>query len=367
MAENDYYDILELSEEDKKLHGKDFTDKLSKNFRKLSLKWHPDKWVNGTEEEKKTAEEKFKKISEAYSILSDEEKRNQYDNGASFEGFNPFGNGFNPFGGGFGHFGGFGPFGFGFGGQQPSPNAPTQGSDIRTTIEITLEEAYHGTKKKVKINRLEDCDHCHGSGSEDGKRHTCPHCKGTGMISQVTTRGNVQTVISHPCPYCHGTGQSPTTPCHKCNGTGTKSVPEEIEITIPMGIDNGTTIAFSRMGNAGENGGPNGDLLVTFRITAHSKFARQAENLIYTEEVKFTEAMLGYKKDITCIDGSKVNLTVPELTKDGATFTFKGKGMPIMDRFARNIGTGDLVVVIKYIYPNKLNKKQKETLKTFFN
>lgn len=359
MAEKDYYSILGLSESDKKLHGKDFNDKLSKNFRKLSLKWHPDKWVNGSEQEKKNAEEKFKEISEAYSILSDEEKRNQYDMGGAdpFAGFKR-GGGFNPFGGG------FNPFGFGMHQQGP---VSIQGTDIHITVDITLEEAYRGTTKRVKIERDIPCSHCHGTGSKDGKTQQCPHCNGTGWVSVTKISGNMQSTISHPCQHCGGTGKIAAAPCPECKGSGVKKVSEEVEINVPKGVDNGTAIAYTGMGNAGTNGGPNGNLVATFRIKAHSTYARQGIDLIYTENVKFSEAFLGFKKEITCIDGTKVTLEVPELTKDGTKFTYRGKGMPIMDRFGRNIGNGDMLVVVNHILPTKLNKRQKEALKTFFD
>lgn len=370
MADKDYYSILGLSEDDKALQGKEFNDKLSKQFRKLSLKWHPDKWVDGTEAEKKEAEEKFKEIAEAYSVLSDEEKRNQYDNRGS-GGFNPFPNGFNPFGPGgpFSNMGG--PFGFGFDpfGQQHGPSGPPpiNGSNILIDVMITLEEAYNGTMKTVKYQKEVECSHCHGTGSEDGKTHECSHCHGSGQLAHTQRQGNMSFTTFTTCPYCGGTGREPSQKCHVCGGIGYTTQTEEKEIPVPRGVDNGTTMGYSGLGNPGKNGGSDGALEVRFTIKNDAYFKRKNENLIHIEEVPFTDALLGFSREIKCIDGTTVPLKMPELTKDGAEIVYPGKGMPTLDRFGRNGPTGSYSVFIKYKLPNKLTKKQKELLEKFRN
>ena len=373
MAQKDYYSILGLSEADKQLHGKEFEDKLSKEFRKLSLKWHPDRWVNGTDEEKKVAEEKFKEIAEAYSVLSDEEKRNQYDNQG--QEFDPFPNGFDPFDfvrqhmgssftGGFG-----GPFGGPFGQgdyNQSNPYAPRQGDTLRTNITITLKEAYEGCTKKVKYSKQGTCDHCHGTGFEDGKPHHCPHCNGTGLITRRGMQGGMSFQISDTCPYCHGTGRATNdnpTKCHVCGGSGNKVVTVEHDIPVPRGVDNGTIMGYAGLGNDGIRGGAAGNLEVVFNVTPDPYYQRIGQNLGHYIDVPFTKALMGFDTDVECIDGSTVKLVVPELTKDGQAFVFQGKGMPSLDRFGRNGPEGDMGVIVRYKFPNKLTKKQKELLK----
>ena len=373
MAEKDYYSILGLSEDDKQLHGKEFDDKLSKSFRKLSLKWHPDRWVNGTDEEKKVAEEKFKEIAEAYSVLSDKEKRDQYDNqGADF---NPFPEGFDPFDfvrshfPGFGAGGGFGgPFGGPFGQgdfNQTNPYGPRQGNTLRINMTVSLKEAYEGTSRKVKYEKKGVCEHCHGTGSDDGKSNNCPHCGGTGQITQRGYQGGITFSSSTPCPYCHGTGRLNSTgfkPCHVCGGSGTKAIMVEQDIPVPRGVDNGTIMGYAGLGDDGQRGGPAGNLEVVFTVTPDPYYERIGPNLGHYEEVPFTKALLGFERDIKCIDGTTVKLKVPELTKDGASFIFKGKGMPTLDRFGRNGPNGDMGVIVRYKLPTKLTKKQKDLL-----
>lgn len=366
MADKDYYSILGLTEEDKKLRGKEFNEKISKIFRKLSLKWHPDKWVNGTEEEKKTAEEKFKEISEAYSVLSDEQKRDEYDNrGASF---NPFPNGFDPFGPGspFSHFNfDFGNFGMGGGARQRTSPPPMDGTDILVDVSITLEEAYKGTTVKVKYNGEVVCEHCHGTGSEDGKLVKCTHCNGTGSIANTQRRGNMVMQSFTTCPYCGGSGFEPSKKCHVCNGRGTVSKVMEKEIPVPRGVNNGTTIGYAGLGNPGKNGGSPGVLEVRFTIKPQDYFVRKGDELFHYVELPFVDALLGTKVDVRCIDGTTVPFIVPELSKDGYEVIYPEKGMPTLDRYGRNGDNEAMTVVLKYKLPKKLTKKQKELLQEF--
>ena len=364
MADKDYYSILELSEEDKKLRGKEFNDKISKNFRKLSLKWHPDKWVNGTDAEKKEAEEKFKEIAEAYSVLSDEQKRDEYDNRGA--GFNPFPNGFNPFGPGgpFSHMGS--PFDFDpFGQQQHSGPMPIDGSNILVDVSITLEEAYNGTTVKVKYQREQICQHCNGTGSEDGKLHPCSHCHGTGQLAQTSRRLNMTFTTYTTCPYCRGTGMEPSQECHVCHGLGTTTIIEEKEIPVPRGVNNGTTMGYSGLGNPGKNGGAPGALEVRFTIKQDNYFIRKGDVLYHYVELPFTDALLGTTVDVKAIDGTTLPFKVPELSKEGYEVIYPERGMPVLDRFGRNGRNESYHVVLKYKMPSKLTKKQKELLQQF--
>lgn len=363
MADKDYYSILGLSEDDKKLHGKDFDDKLSKAFRKLSLKWHPDRWVNGTEQEKKTAEEHFKEISEAYSVLSDEEQRAKYDNADAdfdpFHGFDPF-SGFPP---GFGHFN----FNFNFGGgpQQHGP-MPINGSDVLVDVTISIYEAHDGALKQVTYQHEKECEHCHGTGSEDGKTHTCTHCNGTGKYERVLYRDrNQKRSRIEDCPYCFGTGHEPENKCTKCGGIGYTTVTETKEIPIPKGVDNGTTIGYAGLGNPGRNGGATGALEVRFTIREDPYYIRDGADLTHVEEVPFADAMLGCKREVGSINGTKISIDIPELTESGTVFSYAGRGMPTLDRYGRNGPNGSYHVIIKYKMPKKLTKKQKDILKQF--
>ena len=367
MAEKDYYSILGLTEEDKKLRGKDFNDKVSKNFRKLSLKWHPDKWVSASEEERHAAEEKFKDISEANSVLSDENKRAEYDarsNGGfhgGFQGFHGFPGGFNPFEHMAGR--GFPGFDFDFGGNRQRTATP--GTNIQIRVSITLEEALNGTTKEVTFNREMPCEHCHGTGAEDGKMETCPHCGGSGMLGKTIYRNNATYTNYQPCPYCQGRGKWPAKSCGHCGGTGVKEESVTTTISVPRGVDNGMSVGYTGMGNPSTDGGPNGVLIVYFDVQPNSMFERRGGDLIYYDKVPFTEALLGYTKTIGCIDGGSVKLVVPELTNHLSEFRFPGRGMPQIDAYGREVARGDLVVIVYHLLPKKLSNSQKEALRKF--
>lgn len=355
MADNkNYYEILGITDEERKLSGKAFNDIVSKKYKKLALKWHPDRWVNGTDDEKKEAEEKFKEISEANSVLSDENKRLQYDNGGSDGGFNPFeGMNTDDFFKGFG----FNPFG-GFGRQRQR-----KGQDIGIVVDITLEESFNGCKKTVDIPTNEPCEHCHGTGSEDGKEHKCPHCGGTGRIVQSQSRGNMFMQNVTVCPYCGGTGKEIKDPCKECHGIGMKQVKNAKEIDIPKGIMTGMVMKLSGLGEQIKDGIP-GDLMVQVNVLDDDYFEIFDDNisLVHTEIVDFNKALLGCETECKAIDGSKVLVTMPECTQDGKIFVYKGKGMPSL----RNPNVrGDYMVRIKYKYPEKLTDEQKDKLKNF--
>lgn len=359
MAEyKDYYKILGITDEEKNLSASEFEKILKKKYRANALKYHPDKWVNGTEEEKKEAERKFKEISEANEVLSDPQKRQMYDNGGfefnsdDFDPFERFRNMAEGFGGGFSDF---------FGGGRQRVN---RGSNVQAHVSMTLEEAYFGGKKKVTVTRQRPCVHCNGTGSADGTTSTCPHCNGRGRISKHIKLGpNAYQTIETICQHCGGTGKKITAPCSHCNGSGLESVTTTETFDFPRGLSDGMVINIPGMGNEPNGGGQNGDLHIIVHISEHSYYTRPDEiNLIHYDDVPFNECLLGFKKEYKAIDGTKVVVNAPELTPHGKAFIFKGKGMPHPNN--PNI-FGDYAVVINYKLPNKLTSEQKKKLKDF--
>lgn len=352
--EKDYYKILGVNKDAS-------DDEIKKQYKKHALKWHPDKWVNGTDEEKKTAEEKFKDISEAYQVLSDPQKRAQYDNG----GFNPNmnGPGFNPediFQAMHDmyenrEFGGWDPFGR----RRRRP----KGTNIEIDVMITLKEAFNGCTKTVNIPREVKCSHCNGTGSEDGKVHTCPHCGGTGTVTKTEQHGPGSFFMTtSPCPHCHGTGRETNEPCHECHGNGVKYNNVKETINIPSGVVNGMRIGIPGRGNFIDNG-DNGDLVINIHVEKDAYFdvAEDGATIIHYETIPFNEALLGFKKKVKCLNDTEETIEGGELTPDGKMWVFKGKGLPVLNGNT----SGDYIVVLKYGLPNKLTDKQREMLKDF--
>ena len=359
MAENkDYYEILGITEEEKKLSQSEFEKVLKKKYRSSALKYHPDRWANGTDEEKKDAEQKFKEIAEANEVLSDPQKRQMYDNGGfefNTDGFDPF-EMFRNMAGSFG--GGFSDF---FGGGRQRVN---RGSSVQAHVSMTLEEAYFGGDKKVTVTRQKSCIHCNGTGSADGKTSTCPQCQGRGRIAKhIQLSPNSYQTIETVCQHCGGTGKKITTPCSHCNGSGLESVTTTETFDFPRGLSDGMVINVPGMGNEPNGGGQNGDLHIIVHIYPHSYYTRPDEiNLIHYDDVPFNDCLLGFKKEYMAIDGTKVVVDAPELTPHGKAFIFKGKGMPHPNN--PNI-VGDYAVVINHKLPNKLTDEQKKKLKDF--
>lgn len=357
MAEQkDYYEILGVSKDAS-------DDDIKKAYRKLAMKYHPDRWSNGTEEEKKDAEQKFKEIAEANEVLSDPQKRQQYDNGGfEFDAsdFDPF-EMFRNMAGGFGGFGGMFDGMFGGGGGQRI----NRGTNVQAHVSMTLEEAYFGGDKKVTVTRQKSCVHCNGTGSADGTTSTCPQCKGTGrIVKHIQLSPNSYQTIETICQHCGGTGKKITTPCSHCNGSGLESVTTTETFDFPRGLSDGMVINIPGMGNEPNGGGQNGDLHIIVHIYPHSYYTRPDEiNLIHYDEVPFNECLLGFKKEYMAIDGTKVVVDAPELTPHGKAFFFKGKGMPHPNN--PNI-VGDYAVVINHKLPNKLTDEQKKKLKEFY-
>lgn len=343
--DKNFYEILGVSEDAS-------IEDIKKAFKKLSLKWHPDRWVTGTDEEKKIAEEKFKEISEAYSTLSDEQKKEEYDlqrqGGSTFYG--------NPFTG----------FGFGFGGPRPRP-IHTQGNSVRAQIEISLKDAYFGCNKTIFVTKEKKCSACNGTGSKDGKSTQCPHCHGTGMYTRVERRGNMTVTNSTTCPYCHGTGKVVSTPCSKCGGSGLETYSTRETVDIPKGVKSGVDITFPGKGSESPDGGPNGDLIVSIKVSKEDKYELIGNNIVLNEKVPFCDALLGCEREVEFLDGKKYKIKLPELTEDRKSYIFNGQGMPIIDQYGRVRGNGDLAIVVRYDYPKKLDKKTRKIIEELKN
>ena len=358
MAEQkrDYYEVLGVSRGASE-------DEIKKAYKKMARKYHPD--LNPGD---KTAEEKFKEVNEAYEVLSDADKKARYDQ-YGHAGVDPnFGAG--GFGGGFDgsfDFGDLGDifgsfFGGGFGGgRRTNPNAPQRGESIRMSIAISFEEAACGWEKAVTVERYETCDTCHGNGCAPGTSpEVCPDCHGTGTVQvrRQTPMGVFAT--SSPCPKCGGKGRIIHQPCKDCRGSGMVRKKKTIQASIPAGIDNGQTISIRGQGNAGKNGGPAGDLLITITVRPHELFRREGTSVLCEAPITFTQAVLGAELEIPTIDG-KVKYTLPEGTQSGTTFRLKGKGIPSIN----GRGRGDQYVTVYIETPKNLNKEQKEALKKF--
>ena len=358
MAEQkrDYYEVLGVSRGASE-------DEIKKAYKKMARKYHPD--LNPGD---KTAEEKFKEVNEAYEVLSDADKKARYDQ-YGHAGVDPnFGAG--GFGGGFDgsfDFGDLGDifgsfFGGGFGGgRRTNPNAPQRGESIRMSIAISFEEAAFGCEKAVTVERYETCATCHGNGCAPGTSpEVCPDCHGTGTVQvrRQTPMGVFAT--SSPCPKCGGKGRIIHQPCKDCRGSGMVRKKKTIQASIPAGIDNGQTISIRGQGNAGKNGGPAGDLLITITVRPHELFRREGTSVLCEAPITFTQAVLGAELEIPTIDG-KVKYTLPEGTQSGTTFRLKGKGIPSIN----GRGRGDQYVTVYIETPKNLNKEQKEALKKF--
>ncbi len=360
MAENkrDYYEVLGVSKGASE-------EEIKKAYKKLARKYHPD--MNPGDRE---AEEKFKEINEANEVLSDPDKKARYDQ-FGFAGVDPnYGAGATGGGaysaGGF-DFGDLGDifgsfFGGGFGGgTRANPNAPQRGESLRTSVNISFEEAAFGCEKEVSIDRIEQCPDCRGSGCAKGTTaEVCPDCRGSGVIQQrrQTPLGYMST--SAPCQRCGGKGKIIHQPCPKCGGKGMIRHRKTIKVSIPAGIDNGQTISLRAQGNAGKNGGPAGDLLIVVSVRPHEIFRREGTSVLCEAPITFTQAVLGAELEIPTIDG-KVKYTIPEGTQSGTTFRLKGKGIPGLN----GRGRGDQYVTVYIETPRNLNREQKEALKKF--
>ena len=359
MATN-YYDILGVSKTAT-------ADELKKAYRKLAIQNHPDKHPD----EKEKYEKKFKEINEAYSVLSDTNKRAMYDQTGSAEGANNFGNGsgFGGFGaGGNGFSGGFdfgdindifnNFFGGGRSGGYTKQHVNTRGSDLKYRMDITLEEAFNCATKTAEYRTLGTCSHCNGTGSSTGKQTNtaCPKCKGHGTIRMQ--QGFF--IVEQTCEYCGGSGETIGNPCKFCSGEGQEKTVKRVNIKIPAGISDGDTIKIRGEGENGIRGGQSGDLYVVFQIKTHKIFKKNGSNLECKVPIRFTQAALGANISIVGIDRRSLTLTIPAGTQNGEQIYLRGEGMP-----KQNGGRGDLVATIIVETPVKLSSEQKALLERF--
>ena len=358
MAENkrDYYEVLGVQKSASH-------DEIKKAYRKLAMKYHPDR-----NPDDKNAEEKFKEVGEAYEILSDDDKRARYDQ-FGFAGVDPnygAGQGGAGFGGGFGGFGDFGDFGdifgsfFGGGGSRSSnANAPRRGENVMSRLELTFEEAAFGCEKEVGAMRIENCSSCNGSGSADGVIETCPTCRGSGQVRTTQNFMGMQMQSTAACPQCGGKGKTIKTPCTTCKGKGKVRRTQKIKVKVPAGVDQGQSVRVRGEGCVGSNGGPNGDLLVEIYIKRHPIFTRRGMDVLCEVPITFTQAALGAQIQVPTLDG-KMPYEIPEGTQTGTTFTIAGKGIPEVNN-SRRRGNQRFTVVVET--PTKLTKEQKELLR----
>lgn len=357
MAKRDYYEVLGVSK-----NASD--DEIKKAYRRLAVKYHPDK--EGGEEAK------FKELSEAYEVLKDSQKRQRYDQfGHAGVGGNASSAGGNPFSGGFGGFSNqdihfdFGDSGFGdifgqfFGGNN-SRQGPKRGRDVEATLQLSFEEAIFGVEEKIKIEMNDECSHCHGTTLEPGyEMKTCPTCKGAGQVNRImnTIFGPIQQ--SATCETCEGRGKVPEKVCSVCRGKGVERKEKTINLKIPSGIDDGATIRLRGYGEAIGNGSK-GDLYVHIRVRAHKRFTREGDIILSEQHIDMVEASLGTEVDIETVDG-KIRMKVPAGTQSGTDFKLSGHGVPHPNGDRR----GPHIVSIIVDIPTKLSRKQREILENF--
>ncbi len=355
MTQRDYYEVLGVAKD----AG---VDDIKKSYRKLAMQYHPDV----TKEDSKVAEERFKEMSEAYEVLVDEKKRKLYDQ-YGHAGVNPqFQDGsfnwkdFSHAGDVSDIFGGEGGFGnifdMFFGGRQQRSG----GRDARMDIEITLEDAFKGAKRRITVPKFDNCPKCKGSGSKDGKISQCPECSGTGQVRVVQTRGFSQFVQVGPCRRCRGTGRSSAHACPECEGRGKTQRTSQIDIDIPPGVDTGSRLRVQGAGEAGAPGEANGDLYVIMHVKPHAIYKRDGHDLYMDHQVSFAQAALGANIEIPTLD-RKAQVVLPAGTQADTVFRLKGSGMPVLQTSSR----GDQYVRVKIRVPEKLNQEQKELLKRF--
>lgn len=349
----DYYEVLGV---DRSASSSD----IKKAYRKLAMKYHPDKNPGD-----KAAEDKFKEAAEAYAVLSDSEKKAKYDQfghaafqqggpGFNAQGFDNVEDIFSSFGDIFSDF--FGMGGMGGGGRsRRSRTGPRRGADLRYRLEIELDEVITGIDKNLEFDTEESCNRCSGTGSEPGSEvSTCPTCAGQGQV--VNNQGFFS--VATTCPTCHGAGQMIKNPCKECRGRGRKSVTKKITVTIPKGVDNGTRLRVAGEGEGGLRNGPPGDLYVEIRVRNHPKYDRQGRDLLGNIKISYTQMLLGTEVEVQTFDGKKM-LTIPEGSQPGSILRMRGLGVPDI----RSGSRGDLCLRLEVEFPRKLKKQEEKLLR----
>lgn len=350
MAQSDYYDVLGVDK------GASETD-INKAYRKLAKKYHPD--LN----HEPGAEEKYKEVNEAYEVLHDDQKRAQYDQYGQAGVNGQAGGGFGGGAGQYSDFSGFGDifndiFGGGEARRNVDPTAPQKGQDLDYTMTIDFMDAINGKDTDVTYTRSEVCGTCHGTGAEKGTHPiTCDKCHGSGImnVTRQTPFGVMQQQTT--CDKCHGKGVIIEHPCNTCHGEGTLDKKQTLQVKVPAGIDNGQQIRLSGQGEAGKNGGPYGDLFISFRINPSKEFTRRGTTIYTNVPISFAQAALGDEIDVNTVHG-KVSLKIPAGTQPSTNFKLRGEGVPRLD----GNGKGDHEVTVNIVIPKKLNEKQKEAL-----
>ena len=356
MSKRDYYEVLGV--------GRDASEaEIKKAYRKLALKYHPDK-----NPDNKEAEDKFKEAAEAYEVLREPDKRKRYDqfghagiggaagtNGFSMsmdDIFSQFGDIFgDAFGGAFGGFGGFG-------GTRQRRKRVNRGSNLRVKVKLTLEEISKGVEKKIKVNKYVPCQPCQGSGSKEGSSYsTCSTCHGTGQVTRVTNTFLGQMQTSSTCPSCGGEGQAIVNKCPACAGDGVVRGDEIISINVPAGVEEGMQLSMSGKGNAGARNGVPGDLIILIEEIEHEHFERDGVNLLHDAYISFTDAALGSTIEVPTIEG-KARIKIVPGTQGGKVLRLKGKGLPSVNSY----GTGDLLININVWTPKTLTKEERQIL-----
>lgn len=360
MAKRDYYDILGVTKGASQ-------EEIKKAYRKVALKYHPDR-----NPDDKGAEDKFKEAAEAYEVLSNQDKKAQYDRFGheGLKGAGGFSGGgmnvediFSNFGDIFGGFGFDSFFGGGGGRSRQQAARGRRGSNLRIKVKLSLEEIVEGTKKTIKVKKHLKCEQCSGSGAKDSSSfQTCSTCNGRGVVTRVanTILGQMQT--SQTCPTCHGQGQSITAKCGKCGGDGKVYGEETITIDIPAGVTEGVQLSMSGKGNAGEAGGPSGDLLITIQEVEDQNLIREGTNLVYDLYLNFVDAAIGTSSEVPVV-GGKVIVKIPPGTQSGKILRLKGKGLPEINGYGR----GDQLVHVNIWTPKNLTPEEKKLLEKLRN